>query len=458
MSAQIIEKSSEGLSRVFGVTIPANDLTSALEAKVKELAPKMNIKGFRPGKVPAAHVKRMYGKEMMNEIVQETVNSANEKLLNDNKLRPAGTPGLVATSDMEKVFAGEADLVYDLNVELMPEFELVDATKIKLTKPVYEPSDKEIDEAVADLAKNNATYVSRTGKSVKAKSDDQVVIDFVGRLDGVEFEGGKGADYPLVLGSGSFIPGFEDQLIGVKAGETLTVKVKFPDDYQAEELKGKDVEFEVEVKDVKAPLAKEADDELAKSLGIDSLEKLRELIKDNLAQQYANSSRFKLKRALLDQLDEGHSFDLPPRMVEAEFDSIWNQVVADEAKSGRDEEDKDKTEDELKGEYRKIAERRVRLGLVLAEVGRVNNVAISDQEVTQAMQQEAMNMARQYGMQPQEIFDMLRQNPDAAAQIRAPLFEDKVVDLLFTKATVTDKKVTKEELLKDDDLPKGYGG
>ena len=458
MSAQIIEKSSEGLSRVFGVTIPANDLTSALEAKVKELAPKMNIKGFRPGKVPAAHVKRMYGKEMMNEIVQETVNSANEKLLNDNNLRPAGTPGLVATSDMDKVFAGEADLVYDLNVELMPEFELVDATKIKLIKPVYEPSDKEIDEAVADLAKNNATYVSRTGKSVKAKSADQVVIDFVGRRDGVEFEGGKGADYPLVLGSGSFIPGFEDQLIGVKAGETLTVKVKFPDDYQAEDLKGKDVEFEVEVKDVKAPLQKAADDELAKSLGIDSLEKLRELIKDNLAQQYANSSRFKLKRALLDQLDEGHSFELPPRMVEAEFDAIWNQVLADEAKSGRDDEDKDKTEDELKSEYRKIAERRVRLGLVLAEVGRVNNVAISDQEVTQAMQQEAMNMARQYGMQPQEIFDMLRQNPDAAAQIRAPLFEDKVVDLLFTKAKVTDKKVSKEDLLKDDDLPKGYGG
>jgi trigger factor len=212
------------------------------------------------------------------------------------------------------------------------------------------------------------------------------------------------------------------------------------------------------VKDVKAPLEKEADDELAKNLGIESLEKLRELIKANLSQQYANSSRFKLKRALLDQLDEGHTFDLPPRMVEAEFDSIWNQVQADEAQSGRDEEDKDKTEDQLKTEYRKIAERRVRLGLVLAEIGRVNAVQVSDQEVTQAMQQEAMNMARQYGMQPQQIFDMLRQNPDAAAQIRAPLFEDKVVDLLFTKAKVTDKAVSKDELLKDDDLPKGYGG
>jgi trigger factor len=458
MSAQIVEKSSEGLSRVYGVTIPANDLNSALDAKVKEMAPKMNIKGFRPGKVPTAHVKRMYGREMMNEIVQETVNSANEKVLNDNNLRPAGTPGLVPTSDMDKVFLGQADLVYDLTVEVMPEFELIDATKLKLTKPIYEPTDKEVDDALADLAKNNTDFVSRTGKSVKAKKDDQVIIDFIGRLDGVAFEGGAGSAFPLVLGSGSFIPGFEDQLIGAKAGETLTVKVKFPDDYQAEDLKGKDAEFEVNVIDVKAPVAREINDDLATSLGIESLDKLKELLRNNLSQQYANSSRFKLKRALLDQLDEGHAFDLPPRMVDAEFDSIWSQVQADEAQTGRDEEDKDKTEDQLKGEYRKIAERRVRLGLVLAEMGRANNVTVSDQEVTQAMQQEAINMARQYNMQPQQVFDMLRQNPDAAAQIRAPLFEDKVVDLLFTKAKVTEKKVSKDELLKDDDLPKGYGG
>jgi trigger factor len=458
MSAQIVEKSSEGLSRVYGVTIPANDLNSALEAKVKEMAPKMNIKGFRPGKVPAAHVKRMYGREIMNDIVQETVNSANEKVLNDNNLRPAGTPGLVPSSDMDKVFQGQADLVYDLTVEIMPEFELLDATKLKLTKPIYEPTDKEVDEALADLAKSNSDYVSRTGKSVKAKTDDQVVIDFIGRLDGVAFEGGAGSAFPLVLGSGSFIPGFEDQLIGAKAGETLTVKVKFPDNYQAEELKGKDAEFEVNVIDVKAPVAREVNDELATNLGVESLEKLKELLRNNLSQQYANSSRFKLKRALLDQLDEGHKFDLPPRMVEAEFDSIWNQVLQDEAQSGRDEEDKDKTEDQLKAEYRKIAERRVRLGLVLAEMGRANNISVSDQEVTQAMQQEAINMARQYNMQPQQVFDMLRQNPDAAAQIRAPLFEDKVVDLLFTQAKVTDKKVSKDDLLKDDDLPKGYGG
>jgi trigger factor len=356
------------------------------------------------------------------------------------------------------VFLGQADLVYDLTVEIMPEFALLDATKLKLTKPVYEPSDKEVEDALNELAQSNADYVSRTGKSVKAKKDDQVIIDFIGRLDGVAFEGGAGSAFPLVLGSGSFIPGFEDQLIGAKAGETLTVKVKFPNDYQAEDLKGQDAEFEVNVTDVKAPVAREVNDELATNLGVESLDKLKELLRSNLSQQYANSSRFKLKRALLDQLDEGHAFDLPPRMVEAEFESIWGQVQADEARTGRDEEDKDKTEDQLKAEYRKIAERRVRLGLVLAEMGRANNITVSDQEVTQAMQQEAINMARQYNMQPQQVFDMLRQNPDAATQIRAPLFEDKVVDLLFTQAKVTDKKVTKDELLKDDDLPKGYGG
>jgi trigger factor len=458
MSTQIVEKSSEGLSRTYGVTVPANDLNSALDAKIKEMAPKMQIKGFRPGKVPAAHVKRLYGKEMMNDIIQEQVTVANEKVLNDNNLRAAGTPGLEPTSDMDKVFAGEADLSYDLTVEIMPDFELADLSKIKLKKPVYEPTDKEVDEALAELAKSNTTYESRTGKSVKAKTDDQVVIDFLGKKDGVAFEGGAGTDHPLVLGSNSFIPGFEDQLIGAKAGDEVLVKVKFPEEYHSADLKGADAEFEVTIKDVKAPKAAEADDELAKNLGIESLDKLKELLKQNLEQQYANTSRFKLKRALLDQLDTGHTFDLPPRMVEAEFQSIWGQVKADEAQSGRDEEDKDKTEDQLQTEYKKIAERRVRLGLVLAEIGRANNIQITDQEVTQAMQQEAINMARQYGMQPQQVFDMLRQNPDAAAQIRAPLFEDKVVDLVFEKASITDKKVSKDELMKEDDLPKGYGG
>ncbi len=456
MTAQIVEKSGEGLSRVYDVTIPANDLAQSLDARIAEMAPQMQLKGFRPGKVPAAHVRRMYGKGLMSEIIQETLNKTSEQVLNDNNIRAAGTPEMKAVSDMDEVLAGKSDLNFELAVEIMPEFTLMDVTKIKLKKPVYAPSDKDIDEAVADLAKQNRSYESRTGKSVKAKDGDQLVIDFAGSIDGVPFDGGTASDANLVLGSGQFIPGFEEQLVGVKAGDEKVVKVTFPENYQAENLKGKEAEFAVTVKDVKAPVDTKPDDEMAKALGVESLAKLRELIGENLGQQYEESSKFKLKRALLDELDAGHAFDLPPRMVESEFEGIWRQVLEDEAREGRDEEDKDKTEDQLKAEYRKIAERRVRLGLVLAEIGRDKGVVVTGEEIQQAMQRDAMNMARQYGMQPQEVYDILAKNPDYPVQARAPIFEQKVVELLFGLATVTDKKVTKDELLKDDDLPAGY--
>ncbi len=457
MTAQIVEKAGEGLSRVYDVTIPANDLSQRLDAKIAEVAPTMQIKGFRPGKVPAAHVRRLYGKGLMNEIVQEVLASTNEKVLNDNNLRPAGNPEIKAVSDFEEVLSGKADLTYEFAVELMPDIKLMDVTKIKLEKPVYAPTDKDVDETVAELAKMNANYESRTGKSVKAKKDDQVVIDFVGKVDGKLFEGGSAQSTPLVLGSGQFIPGFEDQLIGAKPGATLTVKVTFPANYGAENLKGKDAEFDVTVHDVKAPVARAIDDELAKAAGLENLEKLKEVISGNLAGQYEETSKFKLKRALLDALDSGHKFDLPPRMVEGEFQGIWNQVLEDEAREGRSEEDQNKTEDQLKSEYRKIAERRVRLGLVLAEVGREKGVQVTDQELTQALQRDAVNMARQYNMEPQAVFDMLVKDQNYLTQARAPIFETKVVELLFGLASVKDKKVSKAELLKDDELPEGYG-
>lgn len=457
MTAQIVEKAGEGLSRVYDVTIPANDLSQRLDAKIAEVAPTMQIKGFRPGKVPAAHVRRMYGKGLMNEIVQEVLASTNEKVLNDNNLRPAGNPEIKAVSDFEEVLSGKADLTYEFAVELMPDIKLMDVTKIKLEKPVYAPTDKDVDETIAELAKMNANYESRTGKSVKARKDDQVVIDFAGKVDGKLFEGGSAQQTPLVLGSGQFIPGFEEQLIGAKPGDTLTVKVTFPANYGAENLKGKDAEFEVTVHDVKAPVARAIDDELAKAAGLENLEKLKEVIHSNLAGQYEETSKFKLKRALLDALDSGHAFDLPPRMVEGEFQGIWNQVLEDEAREGRSEEDQNKTEDQLKGEYRKIAERRVRLGLVLAEIGREKGVQVSDQELTQALQRDAVNMARQYNMEPQAVFDMLVKDQNYLTQARAPIFETKVVELLFGLASVKDKKVSKTELLKDDELPEGYG-
>ncbi len=453
MSMQIVEKSGEGLSKVFGVTVPVADLNERLEARITEITPTLNIKGFRPGKVPAAHVRRLHGKALMAEVVQQAINESSQKVLTDNNLRPAGEPDLKPEGDFEKVIEGSADLAYELAIEVMPEFEPTDLTKISLKRPVYEPTAKEVDEAVDELAKQNRTYEPRTGKSVKAKKDDQVVIDFIGRIDGVAFEGGTGSDTDLVLGSGSFIPGFEDQLIGAKAGDVVTVKVPFPADYQAAQLAGKDAEFETTVKEVKAPVDAKADDAMAERLGVESLEKLKELLKTNLESQYAGASRFKLKRALLDVLDEKHDFPLPPKMVEAEFASIWQQVQQDKERGGLPPEDAEKTDDQLQGEYRKIAERRVRLGLVLAEIGRTNNVQVTNEE----LQNAAVTEARRYGQQAQQIFDMFMKDQNFQAQLRAPIFEDKVVDLIVGQAKVKDQKVSKEELLKEDDMPDGYG-
>ena len=453
---QIVEKSGEGLSKVYGVTVPAGELAARLEKRIEEIRPQMNIKGFRPGKVPAAHVKRVYGKGLMGEVVDAALNETTQKILDDNKLRPAAQPDLKPTVDMNDVMDGKADLAYDLSVELMPDFEPLDVSKLKLTKPVYEPTDKEIDEALKDLAKQARSYEPRTGKTVKAKADDQLLIDFVGSIDGVEFEGGKAEGAELVIGSGQFIPGFEDQLIGAKPDSDVTVKVKFPENYQAANLAGKDAEFAVKVREVRAPKDSEVNDELATRLGLSDLAALRDILAKNLADQYGRASRFKLKRALLDELDKGHDFPLPPGMVEAEFQGIWQQVEADKNANNLPEDDAGKSEDELRSEYRKIAERRVRLGLVLAEIGRINNVTISDQELSTAIQREAMAMSQQYGLQPQQAFDLLRQNPQAQAQIRAPLYEDKVVELIFDKATVKDKKVSKAELEAEDDMPEGY--
>jgi trigger factor len=453
MSMQIVEKSGEGLSRVYGVTVPAADLTEKLEARIAEITPTLNIKGFRPGKVPPAHVRRLYGKALMGEVVERTLSETTQKVIADNNLRPAGEPDLKPEGDLNQVIEGKADLAYEIALDLMPEFEPVDPATLELKRPVYEPSEEEVAEAVAELAKQNRTYEPRTGKTVKAKDGDMVVIDFVGKLDGEAFAGGTANDAELVLGSGQFIPGFEEQLVGAKPDTDVEVKVTFPDNYQAANLAGKEAVFEVKVKEVKAPVETEVDDAFAERLGVENLEKLRELIKANLSEQYARASRFKLKRALLDQLDTKHEFPLPPRLVEAEFNSIWSQVQQDKAAGNLPPEDAEKSEEQLQAEYRKIAERRVRLGLVLAEIGRANDVQVTDQELANAMRQEAMR----YGAQAQQIFDFFRQNPNAQAQLRAPIFEDKVVDLITSKAKVEDEKVSKEDLLKDDELPEGYG-
>src|SRR6185437_1105682 len=449
---QVTQISGEGLSRVYGVTVGADELGEKLEAKIADIAPRLNLRGFRPGKVPPAHVKRIYGKALMGEVVDETINETSQKVLEDNGLRVAAQPDLKPQSDLEAVIAGKQDLAYELNVEVMPDFEPVDAKSLKLERLVYAPTEEEVDESLADLAKQSRVYVTREGKSAKAQDGDQLTIDFVGRIDGEAFEGGSAEDAQLVLGSGQFIPGFEEQLVGAKAGDELTVKVAFPEDYQVERLKGKAAEFETKVKEVKAPVESPPDDALAERLGMGDLEALKNALKINIESQYAGQTRMKLKRALLDKLDTSHAFELPPRMVEAEFDTIWKQVEAEKERGELSPEDEGKSDDELRSEYRKIAERRVRLGLILAEIGRRGNVSVSDQELGEAMRQEALR----YGAQAQQIFDLLRNNPNAQAQMRAPIFEEKVVDLILSQADVTDKPVSKDELMAEDDLPEGY--
>jgi trigger factor len=444
---QVVQKSTEGLSRVIAVTIPAADLTARLDAKAAEIAPKMKLKGFRPGKVPVSHVKKSFGRDMMGEIVNDAINESSQKALDEAKVRPAAPAEMKLTSDMEKVLSGSDDLAYEMALEVMPEFTPVDPKTLKLERPVYEASDADLDEALKELAGQAKSYEDKKGKTVKAAEGDQLTIDFLGKLDGEPFEGGAAEDADLVIGSGRFIPGFEEQLKGAKVGDEKTIEVTFPEDYQAKNLAGKLATFDIKVKAIKAEAETKIDDEFATRIGLESLDKLKDLLRQNLNQQYAGAARFKLKRSLLDALDAAHSFDLPPKMVEAEFDGIWKQVEADKEAGRLTPEDAKKSDKKLKEEYRKIAERRVRLGLVLAEIGRANNVGVSDQELNNAIMQEARN----YPGQERAVLDFYRQNPGAAAQMRAPIYEEKVCDLIFTVAEVKDTPITKEELLKDEE-------
>ena len=451
MSVQVVEKSGEGLSRIYGVTVPAGELNQRLSARIEEMRPQMKIKGFRPGKVPAAHVKKMYGRQLMGEVVQAAFDEGQGQALQQAGARPAAQPEVKLESDLDKVMKGEADLAFDLDVELMPDFEPTDVSDIEIKRPVYAPTDEEVDAQLAELASANRTYEAKDGA---AEDADMVVADFTGRIDGEAFEGGSGEASEIVIGSGRFIPGFEEQLKGARAGEVVTVKVDFPDDYGVDALKGKPAEFETTVREVRAPKTDaEIDDAFAERIGMPSLQALKDALRGQLEQQYAGASRFKAKRALLDVLDQRHAFPLPPRMVEAEFANIWRQVEQERASGELSEEDKAKDEETLRSEYRKIAERRVRLGLVLAEIGQRAQVQITEQEMQGALIAEA----RKYPGQEREVIEFFRKNPEAAAQLRAPVFEEKVVDLILGQAKVEDEPVSKEALFEDDDLPEGYG-
>ncbi len=442
---QVKELKAKGLSRSFEITVTKEDLAKKFEAKIKEMQPQVSLKGFRPGKVPTSHIRKMFGPSIMNDVVQEVVTESTQKTLEDNKVRPAGQPKIDLRANGADVTSGKADLEYTLGVETIPEFEPVDPATLKFTRLSAEVDAKDVEERLADMAKEQVSY-KKKAKTTKAKKDDAVLINFVGRVGGEPFDGGAMDGHQLVIGSGSFIPGFEDQLIGSKAGDKLDVTVTFPKDYQVDTLAGKEAVFETEVLEVQGAKPSELDDDFAKKFGMDDLKALTEAMTKQAEGEMDGQVRMKLKRAILDELDKKHTFDLPPNMVEAEFGAIWAQVEKEKEAGQLDEEDAKKTEKKLKADYMKIAERRVRLGLVLAEMGAKADVQISNDELQAAMIAEA----RRYPGQEQQVVEFYQKNPDAIAQLRAPIYEEKVVDHIIETAKVTDKKVSREVLFEED--------
>jgi len=447
VSMQVTETSSTGLKREYRVVVPATDLEAKVNARLDDLKGKVQLRGFRPGKVPVAHLKRLYGKSAMAEVIEATVQEANSKIVTDHGYRLAVEPKVVLPTEegaVEGVIEGRADLAYTVEMEIVPAITLADFKSIKLTRLTAEVSDEQIDKALQTIADQNRPFVA---KQEGAANGDRVTLNFEGSLEGVPFEGGSGEDVPLIMGAGQFIPGFEENLSGLKAGDSKTFEVKFPDDYRATRLAGKNATFAVTIKAVDAPGAVTIDDEFAKTLGAESLAKLREAVKERIAREHSLASRQKLKRALLDQLDERHKFEPPPSLVEQEFGNVWSQVENDLKQQNRTFEDEGTTEEKAREEYRGIAERRVRLGLVIAEIGEKNNIKVTDDQLRNAV----MEQVRQYPGQERQIWEYYQKNPNALAALRAPLFEDKVVDFLVELADVTDKAVSRDELFKEDE-------
>ncbi len=446
---EITETLSDGLKREFQIQVPAADLEARLTERLGELKDKVQLRGFRPGKVPMAHLRKIYGKAVMAETIEALIRELNAKVVTDHGLKLAMEPKVTIPNEeteVAKVIGGQSDLAYTLAVEVLPKIELADFKGIKLERPVADLTDAQVSEALDRIAEQNRPFAAK-GEGGKVEKGDRVVIDFTGTLEGVPFEGGTGGDVGVNVGSGAFIPGFEDQLIGMTAGETRQVKVTFPSNYTNEHLAGKDAEFKVTAKTVEAPGTVAVDDAFAKQLGLESLDKLKEAVKGRLQQEHAGLSRQRVKRQLLDKLDEMHKFALPPTLAEEEFKNVWNAVDSDLKAQGRSFADEGTTEEKAREEYRGIAERRVRLGLVLAEIGERNKIAVTDEEVTRAI----VERARQVPGREQEVWEFYQKNPGALASIRAPIFEEKVVDFLLELATVSEKQVSREELLKEDE-------
>jgi trigger factor len=449
---QVKETVAEGLKHEFQISVPAADLDAKAGVRLVELKDKVRINGFRPGKVPVSHLKKVYGRSVMAETIDQTIRDTNSQLFTERGFRLATEPKVTMPTEekeVEELLSGKSDLTYTVAIEVVPPIVLADFKSFKVEKPVAEVTDAEVEDAVKRIADQNKAFAAKGG-GAKAESGDRVTVSFKGTIDGTAFEGGSAENVPVTIGSNTFIPGFEEQLTGIGAGDTRTLKVTFPANYGNAQLAGKPAEFETTASLIEAPQETTIDDEFAKALGLESLGKLKDAARERISAEFAGATRQRVKRILLDRLDETHRFDAPPTLVDDEFNQMWNSIKAEMEQAGKTFADEDTTEEAAKEEYRKIADRRVRLGLVLSEIGEKNKITVTDDEVGRAV----IERARQMPGREKEVWDFYRNNANALAQLRAPIYEDKVVDFILELATVTEKKVSREELYKDDEAEK----
>src|SRR6266436_2933619 len=449
---QVTETLAEGLKHEFKISVPASDLDAKAGAKLVDLKDKVRLNGFRPGKVPVSHLKKVYGRSVMAETIDQTIRDTNSQIFTERGFRLATEPKITMPTEekaVDDILTGKSDLTYTVSIEVVPAIQLADFKSFTVEKPVVEVTDADVDEAIKRIADQNRAFAAK-GEGAKAETGDRVTISFKGTIDGTPFDGGIGENIEVTIGTGQFIPGFEEQLIGVASGETRTLKVSFPKNYASEKLAGQPAEFETTATLIEAPQDTKIDDEFAKTLGLESLEKLKEAARERLVAEFAGASRQRVKRMLLDRLDESHRFEAPPSLVEEEFNLMWNSIKAEMESGGKTFADEDTTEEAAKEEYHKIADRRVRLGLVLSEIGEKNKITVTDDEVSRAV----IERARQMPGREKEVWDYYRNNANALAQLRAPIYEDKVVDFILELANVTEKKVTREDLYKDDEAEK----
>jgi trigger factor len=441
---QVTETSSEGLKRKLKVVVGADELGERFSAHLDKIKDQVQLKGFRKGKVPLAHIKKVYGRSVMNDVLQETIRETSNKAIVDRKERPAMMPDIAlaeGASEIESVVDGKADLAYEMSFEVLPDVQLADFKSLKLERLVVDVDDEQLDKALAELAERNQAFEAEEGRA--AGDGDRVTIDFKGTVDGVEFDRGSGENLQLVIGNAGFIPGFEDGIKGAKKGESRDVKATFPAEYPVADLAGKDAVFAITVKEVEKPVKAEINDEFAKSLGTEGLDNLKSLISAQIKRELDQASRQKIKRELLDALETAHSFELPPTLVEREFEAIWKQVTDGLQREQKSFADEGKTEEEARAEYRKIAERRVRLGLVVGEIGDKNKIEVTQDEMRRAL----MEHARRFPGQEKNVYEYFEKTPGALQELRAPIFEDKVIDFVLELAKPSEKKVSRQELL-----------